>query len=87
VSFNTWMPAALLSEDRPWAVSVWRMVEAQHTASLNYRLRLEAGLHDSPVSGGPVHRPSEAVHGIRQRAHCRLSNFQTAAVQRKSHCQ
>jgi hypothetical protein len=33
VSFNTWMPAALASEARPWAGSVWRMVEAQHTAS------------------------------------------------------
>ena len=33
MSFNTWMPAALASEARPWTGSVWRMVEAQHTAS------------------------------------------------------
>ena len=33
MSFNTWMPAAVLSEARPWAATVWRMVEAQHTAS------------------------------------------------------
>ncbi len=33
MSFNTWTPAALSSEVRPWAGSVWRMVEAQHTAS------------------------------------------------------
>ena len=33
MSFNTWMPAAVLSETRPWAGTVWRMVEAQHTAS------------------------------------------------------
>jgi len=33
VSFSTWMPAALSSEARPWTGSVWRMVEAQHTAS------------------------------------------------------
>ena len=33
MSFNTWMPAAVLSEARPWAGTVWRMVEAQHTAS------------------------------------------------------
>ena len=33
MSFNTWMPPALSSEARSWAGSVWRMVEAQHTAS------------------------------------------------------
>ncbi len=33
MSFNTWMPAAVLSEAWPWAGTVWRMVEAQHTAS------------------------------------------------------
>jgi len=33
VSFNTLTPAAVSSEARPWAGSVWRMVEAQHTAS------------------------------------------------------
>lgn len=33
MSFSTWMPAALSSEARPWVGSVWRMVEAQHTAS------------------------------------------------------
>ena len=33
MSFNTWMPAAVSSEARPWAGTVWRMVEAQHTAS------------------------------------------------------
>lgn len=33
MSFNTWMPAALASEAQPWAGSVWRIVEAQHTAS------------------------------------------------------
>lgn len=33
MSFNTWMPAAVSSEASPWAGPVWRMVEAQHTAS------------------------------------------------------
>ncbi|MFZ3083373.1 RES family NAD+ phosphorylase [Rhodoferax ferrireducens] len=33
MSFNTWTPAALSSEARPWAGAVWRMVEAQHIAS------------------------------------------------------
>ena len=33
MSFSTWMPAALSSEARPWVKAVWRMVEAQHTAS------------------------------------------------------
>ena len=33
MSFNTLMPAVVSSETRPWAGSVWRMVEAQHTAS------------------------------------------------------
>lgn len=33
MSFNTWMPAAVSSEARPWVGLVWRMVEAQHTAS------------------------------------------------------
>lgn len=33
MSFNTWMPAAVSSEARLWAGPVWRMVEAQHTAS------------------------------------------------------
>lgn len=33
MSFNTWMPAALSSEARPWAGAVWRMVEAQHIVS------------------------------------------------------
>ena len=33
MSFNTWMPAAVLSEAQSWAGTVWRMVEAQHTAS------------------------------------------------------
>jgi hypothetical protein len=33
VSFNTLTPAAVSSEARPWAGTVWRMVEAQHTAS------------------------------------------------------
>ncbi|MDO8264477.1 MAG: RES family NAD+ phosphorylase [Gallionella sp.] len=33
MSFNTWMPAAVSSEARLWAGQVWRMVEAQHTAS------------------------------------------------------
>ena len=33
MSFNTWTPAAVSSEARPWAGTVWRMVEAQHTAS------------------------------------------------------
>ena len=31
--FSTWTPAALLSEARLWIGPVWRMVEAQHTAS------------------------------------------------------
>ncbi len=31
--FNTWMPAAVASEARFWDGPVWRMVEAQHTAS------------------------------------------------------
>ena len=31
--FNTLTPAALSSEARPWKGVVWRMVEAQHTAS------------------------------------------------------
>ena len=33
MSFNTWTPAAVLSEARLWAGAMWRMVEAQHTAS------------------------------------------------------
>ena len=33
MSFNTLTPAALASEAFPWVGSVWRMVEAQHTAS------------------------------------------------------
>ena len=33
MSFNTLTPAAVSSEARPWAGPVWRMVEAQHTAS------------------------------------------------------
>ena len=33
MSFNTLTPAAVSSEAFPWAGSVWRMVEAQHTAS------------------------------------------------------
>ena len=33
MSFNTWMPPALSSEARPWHGAVWRIVEAQHTAS------------------------------------------------------
>lgn len=33
MSFNTWTPAAVSSEARPWAGPVWRMVEVQHTAS------------------------------------------------------
>lgn len=33
MSFNTLTPAAVSSEARPWAGTVWRMVEAQHTAS------------------------------------------------------
>ena len=33
MSFSTWSPAALLSEARLWIGPVWRMVEAQHTAS------------------------------------------------------
>ncbi len=33
MSFNTLTPAALSSEAFPWAGAVWRMVEAQHTAS------------------------------------------------------
>ena len=33
MSFNTLTPAAVSSEARPWAGVVWRMVEAQHTAS------------------------------------------------------
>lgn len=33
MSFNTLTPAAVSSESRPWAETVWRMVEAQHTAS------------------------------------------------------
>ena len=31
--FNTWMPLAVSSEARPWQGAVWRIVEAQHTAS------------------------------------------------------
>jgi hypothetical protein len=31
-------------------------------------LSLKGSLDDSPVSDGPVHRRSEEVHGIRQRA-------------------
>ena len=33
MSFNTLTPVAVSSEARPWAGTVWRMVEAQHTAS------------------------------------------------------
>lgn len=33
MSFNTWTPLAVSSEARDWRGSVWRMVEAQHTAS------------------------------------------------------
>ena len=33
MSFNTWMPAAVSFEAHLWAGPVWRMVEAQHTAS------------------------------------------------------
>lgn len=33
MSFNIWMPPALSSEARPWQGLIWRMVEAQHTAS------------------------------------------------------
>lgn len=33
MSFNTWMPPAVWSEARPWQGAVWRIVEAQHTAS------------------------------------------------------
>ena len=33
MSFNTLTPAAVSSEARPWAGTVWRMMEAQHTAS------------------------------------------------------
>lgn len=33
MSFNTLTPAAVSSEAFPWTGSVWRMVEAQHTAS------------------------------------------------------
>lgn len=33
MSFNTWMPPAVSSEARPWQGAVWRIVEAQHTAS------------------------------------------------------
>lgn len=33
MSFNTLTPAVVSSEARPWAGTVWRMVEAQHTAS------------------------------------------------------
>ena len=33
MSFNTLTPAAVSSEACPWAGAVWRMVEAQHTAS------------------------------------------------------
>lgn len=33
MSFNTWTPAAVSSEAHPWAGLIWRMVEAQHTAS------------------------------------------------------
>lgn len=41
---------------------------------------LEAGLHDSPVSGGPVHRRSEAVHGIQQRAHSSRTPLPKAVI-------
>ncbi|MEI8170914.1 MAG: RES family NAD+ phosphorylase [Rhodoferax sp.] len=33
MSFNTLTPAVVSSDARPWAGTVWRMVEAQHTAS------------------------------------------------------
>lgn len=33
MSFSTLTPAVVSSEARPWAGTVWRMVEAQHTAS------------------------------------------------------
>lgn len=33
MSFNTLMPAVVSSDARPWTGVVWRMVEAQHTAS------------------------------------------------------
>ena len=33
MSFNIWMPPAVSSEARPWQGQIWRMVEAQHTAS------------------------------------------------------
>jgi hypothetical protein len=42
--------------------------------------RPKAGLHDSPVSGGPVHRRSEVVHGIRQRALMHSSKLWAVAV-------
>ncbi len=33
MSFNIWTPPAVSSEARPWQGQIWRMVEAQHTAS------------------------------------------------------
>ncbi len=51
---TTWTPRALASEARPYARSLWRVVEAQHTAStmrladsLDEQLTLEATLEES----------------------------------------
>jgi hypothetical protein len=58
---TTWTPRALASEARPYARELWRVVEAQHTAStmrltdsLEEQARLEALLEDSkpPVPEG-----------------------------------
>lgn len=34
MSYNIWTPREALSEANPWQGSVWRMVEAQHIASI-----------------------------------------------------
>jgi RES domain len=62
VSFSTWMPAALSSESRPWAGSVWRMVEAQHTASTMKLVDTddEQNLLESLLEGNKPTQPAAA---------------------------
>jgi hypothetical protein len=66
VSSNTWTPAAVASEGRPWQGGLWRAVEAQHRVStlrlvdtLDEQAQLEALLETSkpalPVTTAPRH--------------------------------
>ncbi len=65
MSFNTWMPAALSSEVRPWVGAVWRMVEAQHTASTMKIVDTddEQNLLESLLEGSKPAKPT-ATHGL-----------------------